>query len=130
MCLGGDNFLPVAALFLETAFTCARARLAVAERTVKNGAGTTVARTVTVRPFFLAWLTLALLLLGLGGFTSAGDELAYAGFVNATDQEAIDGYFSVGDDAMVVVKQGTGLQRWLKAHGGQKIRITLEPAVE
>ena len=57
----------------------------------------------------------------------AGDELAYAGFVNATDQEAIDGYFSVGDDAMVVVKQGTGLQSWLKAHSGQRIRITLEP---
>jgi hypothetical protein len=82
---------------------------------------------MTVRPFFLAWLTLALLLLGLGQFTSAGDELAYTGFVTATDQEASDGYFSVGDDAMVVVKQGTGLQAWLKAHGGQRIRITLEP---
>jgi len=92
-------------------------------------AGIAVAPAVTVRPYFLAWLTLALLLFGLGRFTSAGDELAYAGFVNATDQEAIDGYFSVGDDAMVVVKQGTGLQRWLKAHSGQRIRITLEPDV-
>jgi hypothetical protein len=70
-------------------------------------AGIAVAPAVTVRPFFLAWLTLALLLLGLGRFTSAGDELGYAGFVNATDQEAIDGYFSVASDAMVVVKQGT-----------------------
>lgn len=83
-----------------------------------------------MRPCFLAWLTLALLLFGLGRFTSAGDELAYAGFVNATDQEATDGYFSVGDDAMVVVKQGTGLQGWLRAHSGQRIRITLEPAVD
>jgi hypothetical protein len=29
---------------------------------------------------------------------------------------------------MVVVKQGTGLQRWLKGHSGQRIKITLEPA--
>ena len=78
--------------------------------------------------FFLAWLTLALLLFGLARFTSAGDELAIAGFVSATEQEASEGYFSVGGDAMVVTKQGTGLQRWLKAHSGQKIRITLEPA--
>ena len=97
---------------------------------MKNGAGIAVAQAVTVRPFFLAWLTLALLLFGLGRFTSAGDELAYAGFVTATDQEARDGYFSVGDDAMVVVKPGTGLQRWLIAHGGQKVRITLEPDVD
>ena len=96
----------------------------------QNGAGIAVAPAVTVRPFFLAWLTLALLLFGLGRFTSAGDELAYAGFVNATDQEATDGYFAVGDDAMVVVKQGTGLQSWLKAHSGQRIRITLGPDVD
>jgi hypothetical protein len=83
-----------------------------------------------VRPFFLAWLTLALLLLGLGQFTGAGDQMAIAGFVTATDQEASEGYFPIGDDAMVVVKQGTGLQRWLKAHSGQKIRITLEPDVD
>jgi hypothetical protein len=83
-----------------------------------------------VRPFFLAWLTLALLLLGLGQFTAASDELAIAGFVTATDQEATDGYFGVGDDAMMVVKQGTGLQRWLKAHSGYKIRITFEPALD
>jgi hypothetical protein len=81
-----------------------------------------------VRPFFLAWLTLALLLLGLGRFTTAGDELAIAGFVTATEQEASEGFFSVGADAMVVAKQDTGLQRWMKAHSGQKIRITFEPA--
>jgi hypothetical protein len=83
-----------------------------------------------VRPFFLAWLTLALLLLGLGQFTAASDELAIAGFVTATDQEATEGYFGVGDDAMMVVKQGTGLQRCLKAHSGQKIKITLEAALD
>lgn len=80
--------------------------------------------------FFLAWLTLALLLLGLGRFTPASDALAIAGLVSATEQEASEGYFSVGADAMVVAKQGSGLQRWLLARSGQKIRITLEPDVD
>jgi hypothetical protein len=81
-----------------------------------------------VRLFFLAWLVLALLLLGLGKMTRAGDEMLFTGFVNATDQEASEGYFAIGGDVMVVVKQGSGLQRWLKTHSGQPVRVTLEPA--
>jgi hypothetical protein len=83
-----------------------------------------------MRPFFLAWLTIALLLLVLGRFTAAGDELAIAGFVNATEQEAAEGYFAVGSDAMVVVKQGSGVQRWLQAHAGQRVRVTLTTDAE
>jgi fructose-1,6-bisphosphatase len=83
-----------------------------------------------MRPFFLAWLTVALLLLVLGKFTGAGDELAIAGFLNATDQEAAEGYFAVGGDTMVVVKQGSGVQRWLKSHAGQRVRVTLTADVE
>jgi hypothetical protein len=83
-----------------------------------------------MRPFFLAWLTLALLLLVLGRLTVASDELAMAGFLSATEQEANEGYFAVGDDAMVVVKQGSGLQRWLKAHSGQRIRVTFSRDAE
>ena len=81
-----------------------------------------------MRPFVRACLTVAFLLLGLGRLTSADDLLAIAGVVKATDQEASQGYFPVGDDALVVVKPGGGVQRWLEAHRGQKIRITLEPA--
>jgi len=81
-----------------------------------------------VRAFFLAWLTLALLLFALGRLSRAGDELAIAGFVTATEQEASEGYFAVGGDTMVVVKQGSSLQRWLKLHSGQRIRVTLESA--
>ena len=87
-----------------------------------------VAVNSTVRPFFLAWLTLALLLFALGRLTRAGDELAIAGFVTATEQEASEGYFAVGGDTMVVVKQGSSLQRWLQLHSGQRIRVTLESA--
>jgi hypothetical protein len=83
-----------------------------------------------MRPFFLAWLTIALLLLVLGRITAAGDELAIAGFLNATDQEAAEGYFAVGSDAMVVVKQGSGMQRWLQAHAGQRVRVTLRTETE
>ena len=120
----GDNFLPMPEHFRQNSFYSPRTR---ARKREERLASRLLLRK-TVRPFFLAWLTLALLLLGLGRFTAAGDELAIAGFVTATDQEATEGYFGVGDDAMMVVKQGTGLQRWLKAHSGQKIRITLEPA--
>jgi len=87
-----------------------------------------VAVNSTVRPFFLAWLTLALLLFALGRLTRAGDELAIAGFVTATEQEASEGYFAVGGDTMVVVKQGSSLQRWFQLHSGQRIRVTLESA--
>ena len=83
-----------------------------------------------MRPFFLAWLTLALLLFALGRLTHAGDELSIAGFVTATEQEASEGYFAVGGDAMVVVKQSTSLQRWLKMHAGQRVRVTLDAAAE
>ena len=90
--------------------------------------GTLVALLFGVRPYFLAWLSLALLLLGLGKMTLAGDQMSISGFVSATDQEATEGYFAVGGDALVVAKQGSGLQRWLKTHSGQRIRVTLEPS--
>jgi hypothetical protein len=78
-----------------------------------------------MRPLFLAWLTLALLLLALGRLSHAGEQMEVAGFVNATDQEADEGYFALGGDAVVAVKQGSGLQRWLKAHSGQRVRLVL-----
>ena len=80
-----------------------------------------------MRPMFLAWLTLALLLFALGRLSHAGDQMEVAGFVSATAQEADEGYFAVGNDAMVVVKQGSGLQRWLRGHSGQRIRLMLAP---
>ena len=70
-------------------------------------AGIPVAQPWSMRPFFLAWLTLALLLLALGSFTSARDKLARARFLNASRQEASGGSFAAAGDAMVVVKQGS-----------------------
>lgn len=70
-------------------------------------------------------LTFALLMFALGRLTRANDEMEVAGFVTATDQEAAEGYFAVGDDAMLVVKQGSGLHGWLRSHTGQRIRLVL-----
>ena len=80
-----------------------------------------------MRVLFLAWVMLALLLLGLGRFTHATANMETTGYLTATDQEAEDGYFAVGSDAMLVVKQGSGLQRWLKTHTGQRVRLVLTP---
>ena len=49
-----------------------------ASREFRQTAGISVAQPWSMRPFFLAWLTLALLLLALGSFTSARDKLARA----------------------------------------------------
>jgi hypothetical protein len=80
-----------------------------------------------MKAMFFAWVTLALLLLALGRFTHADDQMEVAGFLTATEQEAQEGYFAVGGDAMIVVKQGSGLQRWLQTHSGQRIRLVLAP---
>ena len=81
-----------------------------------------------MRPFFLAWLTVALLLLALGRLSHAGDEMSIGGFVTATEQDASDGYFSVGGDAMLVLRQGSSVQRWMQMHAGQHVRVTVETA--
>jgi hypothetical protein len=81
-----------------------------------------------VRACFLAWLTVALLLLALGRLSHAGDELSIGGFVTATEQDASDGYFAVGGDAMLVVKPGSRLQRWMQLHAGQHVRVTVGAA--
>jgi hypothetical protein len=97
-------------------------------RMMGRAAGIMVAPHRRVRALFLAWLTLALILLALGRLSRAGEELAIAGFVTASEQDASQGYFAVGGDTMVVVKEGSSLQRWLKLHTGQRVRVTLEPA--
>jgi hypothetical protein len=131
MCLAGDNFLRHSDVIVAARGRgCPALRAESTEPATKTtgGRGTGVAPFEGVRPFLLAGLFLALLLLGLGKMTRAGDQMLFSGFVNATDQEASEGYFAIGGDVMVVVKPGSGLQRWLKTHAGQPIRVTLEPA--
>jgi hypothetical protein len=63
-----------------------------------------------------------------GAALVARDGIDAIGLLGATEQEADEGYFSVGQDHMVVTKQGSEIQKWLKAHVGQRVRLTLETA--
>src|SRR5690349_12844063 len=59
------------------------------ERMFARASGTAVAPCSAVRPFFLAWLTLALLLLGMGRLSRAGDDMARAGSATATGHKPV-----------------------------------------
>lgn len=84
---------------------------------------------IDVRMVMLAWLVLALLLLGLSvGRASDRDETALTVQVTSADHEQIEGYFSLGENATVVAKPGTELFRFLTRHRGHKVRIILEEA--
>jgi hypothetical protein len=61
-----------------------------------------------MRPFFLAWLTLALLLLGLGTFTARRGDRAAPGLRAAAPQQAASAGQAIGRNATMVVKQGSG----------------------
>ena len=80
-----------------------------------------------MRRFMLFWVVFAFLLLGVGRLVAQNDGFEIEAQVGATYQEADEGYFSFGQDTMVVAKNGSDLQKWLKAHVGQRIRLKVEP---
>ncbi len=75
----------------------------------------------------LFWVVFALLLLGVGRLLAQDDKMEVEAQGGATYQEADEGYFSFGQNTMVVAKQGSDLQRWLKAHVGQRMKLKFEP---
>ncbi len=79
-----------------------------------------------MRRFLLFSLVLALVVLGVG-LVAQDDRMEVEAQVGATYQEADEGYFSFGQDTMVVAKQGSSLQKWLKGHVGQRVTIKFEP---
>ena len=73
-----------------------------------------------------AWLTLALILVGLGvGWANDREEAIMTVQVTSADHEADEGYFSLGDSATVVAKPGSELHRFLSRQRGRKVKITL-----
>ncbi len=78
-----------------------------------------------MRRFMVVWILFALLLLGLS-VVRANEGAEVSGLVTATDQEADEGYFGVGPDTMIVAKQGSELQAWMKRHLGDRIRVSLD----
>ena len=73
-----------------------------------------------------AWLTLALVLVGLGiGWANDRDEAIMTVQVTSADHEVEEGYFSLGDSATVLAKPGTDLHRFLSRQRGRRIKMTL-----
>lgn len=83
-----------------------------------------------MRRFMVFWFVFALILLGVGRLVAQNDKMEVEAQIGATYQEADEGYFSFGQDTMVVAKNGSDLQRWLKAHLGQRMRLRLEPVIK
>jgi len=81
----------------------------------------------TVRRLILFCAVFAVVLLGVGRLVAQDDEIVVEARMGATYQEADEGYFSFGQDAMVVAKQVSELQKWLKAHVGQRMKVRFEP---
>ena len=72
------------------------------------------------------WLAVALLLVGVSiGRAYDRNETVLNVQVSSADHEADEGYFSLGEQATVMVKPGTDLFRFLTRNKGQKIRIVL-----
>jgi len=80
-----------------------------------------------VRIAFVAWLTLALLLVGLSvGRAFDRDETSLIVQVSSADHEQEEGYFSLGDNATVLAKPGSDLYRFLTRQRGHKVKILLQ----
>jgi hypothetical protein len=82
-----------------------------------------------VRIALAVWLTLALILVGLGvGRASDRDETVLTAKVSSADHETEEGYFTLGDNATVIAKPGSDLYRFLARQRGHKVRIVLQDA--
>jgi len=81
---------------------------------------------MTVRHVMAAWLTLALILVGLSvGRASDRDETTVTVQVSSADHELQEGYFTLGDSVTVMVKPGSDVHRFLTRQRGRKVKIAL-----
>lgn len=80
-----------------------------------------------MRIAWVAWLTLALLLVGFSvGRAFDRDETSLTVQVSSADHEQEEGYFSLGDNVTVMVKPGSDLYRFLTRQRGHKIKIVFQ----
>jgi hypothetical protein len=71
-------------------------------------------------------LVVAVLLIGVSlGLAYDTDETVLNVQVTSSDHEADEGYFSLGEQATVMVKPGSELFKFLTRHKGQKVKIVL-----
>jgi hypothetical protein len=101
-------------------------RLAVAAAAAGPEPGGTVVRHTA------AWVTLALVLVvsaGLGvGLANSRDEAVMTVQVSSSDHELLEGYFTLGENATVMVKPGSDLYKFLSRQRGRKVKITMVDA--
>lgn len=72
-------------------------------------------------------VTLTLLLVGMTvGRASDRDETVLTVQVSSADHELEEGYFSLGDQATVMVKPGSDLYRFLARQRGHQVKIQLQ----
>jgi hypothetical protein len=82
-----------------------------------------------VRIAMAAWLTLAFLLVALSvGRAADRDETVLTVKVSSADHETQEGYFSLGDNATLMVKPGSELYQFLTRQRGRKVKIVLQEA--
>lgn len=82
-----------------------------------------------MRNAMAAWLTVALILVGLSiGRANDRDETILTVQVSSADHEIQEGYFSLGDNATVMVKPGSDLHKFLARQRGRKVKIVLTEA--
>ena len=76
-----------------------------------------------------ACITLALMLFALTvGRASDRDETVLTVQVSSADHEVLEGYFSLGDNATVMVKPGSDLYKFLSRQRGRKVKLVLTEA--
>ena len=88
-------------------------------------------REAVVKVAMKSWLVVALLLLGAAiGRAYDADETVLNVQVTSADHETEEGYFTLGEQATVMVKPGSELFRFLNRNKGQKVKIVLTPTEE
>jgi hypothetical protein len=75
---------------------------------------------------WLLYLLAIIVIATLGVRANNGIELR--GSLTANDTEKQEGYFAVAQDTVLMVRPGSELHNWLKAHAGQTVRLVVEPA--
>jgi hypothetical protein len=67
--------------------------------------------------------------LAIGGWAAAtaAEDIQVRGVVTASQHESDEGYFALDQEHMLMVRPGTPLHRWLKAHVGRRVVLTLAP---
>ena len=82
-----------------------------------------------MRKAVAAWGVLTLMVVLSAGLTvgraSDQDEAIMTVPVSSSDHELVEGYFTLGDDATVMVKPGSDLYKFLSRQRGRKVKITM-----